>query len=52
MLHLAVSGLATANLLMLDKLGGEMFCSSFCHTIEGRYGVTKKDIVYLPLGAS
>ena len=23
--HLAVSGLATANLLELDKLGGEMF---------------------------
>ena len=39
--HLAVSGIATANLLALDKLGREMFWSSSCHTFEGHYGVAK-----------
>ena len=39
--QLVVSGLAIANLLELDKLGGEMFWGSSCHTVEGNYGVAK-----------
>ena len=39
--QLVVSDFAIANFLELDKLGGEMFWSSSCHTVEGNYGLAK-----------
>lgn len=39
MQHLAVSGLTAAHLLAFDKLEGEVFRGSFCHTFDSHYGV-------------